>query len=124
MAVLVLRTSSLTYCTSQHFLSADGKDLVNVSVLKPQSVMTSRGERHLNNVFQQLVERGDFLFQQEVLLLCFFLPLLSDLQRCHQVSVLHIQVLQQPAQLCVLCQLQTRQTGSEVLVLQEVCGHR
>ncbi len=56
-----------------------------------------RGERHRDDLPQQFVECVNFLLQQEVLLLCVFLPLLGDLQSLHQLRVLRVQILQQQA---------------------------
>lgn len=69
----------------------------------------SRGEGHLNNVSQQPVEGADLSLQEEVLLLCIFLPLFCDLQRRHQLSIFHMQFLQQAAGLGVLHQLKDKQ---------------
>lgn len=56
-----------------------------------------------------LVEAGDLLFQQVVLLLCDLLPLLSDLQSLQQLSVLHVQVFDQDVRFAVLMQLEKQQ---------------
>lgn len=70
--------------------------------------MLLRGERSGDDFPQQAVQRADFGLQQEVLLLSVLLPLLGDLQRLHQLAVLHVQILQQRARRRVLRQLQTR----------------
>lgn len=85
---------------------------IPVSVLNYSKVAASRGKGHMNNISQQLVEGADLSLQEQVLLLCGFLPLFCDLQCCHQLRIFHIQFLQQAARLCVLHQLKTRQTGS------------
>lgn len=90
-------------------------DVLNCSFNRPEaeaalrSLRCLRGERRRDDFPQQVVERADLLLQHDVLLLCLFLPLLSDLQRLHQLRVLHVQILQQHAGLCVLRHLQTRQ---------------
>lgn len=61
-----------------------------------------------DNFPQQAVQSADSVLQQEVLLLCVFLPLLRDLQGLHQLSVLAVQILQQRTRLPVLRQLRRK----------------
>lgn len=57
-------------------------------------------------VTHDLVQAGDLLFQQVVLLLCDLLPLLGDLQSLQQLSILHVKVTDQHVCFPVLLQLE------------------
>lgn len=69
-------------------------------------MVRQRGERRGVQVAHNLVQAGDLLLQQVVLLLCDFLPLLSDLQSVQQLGVLHVQIFDQHVGLAVLVQLE------------------
>lgn len=69
-------------------------------------VVGQRGERRGVQVTHNLVQAGDLLLQQVILLLCDFLPLLGDLQSFQQLGVLHVQIFDQHVGLAVLVQLE------------------
>lgn len=50
------------------------------------------GQRGWAEVTDNLIEAGNFLLQEEVLLFCYFLTLFGFLQGFKQLSVLHVQV--------------------------------
>lgn len=58
-------------------------------------VVGCRGQRGRAEVTDNLVEARNFLFKQEVLLLCYFLTLFCLLQDFEQLSVLHVKVFDQ-----------------------------
>lgn len=64
-----------------------------------------RGEGRWVQVTHDLVQAGDLLLQQVVLLLGDLLPLLRDLQALQQLSVLHVQVVDQQVCFAVLMPL-------------------
>lgn len=71
-----------------------------------------RGEGRGVEVTHNLVQAGDLLIQKVVFLLGDLLPLLGDLQSLQQLSVLHVQVVDQHVRFAVLVPLEEfRQRG-------------
>lgn len=70
-----------------------------------------RGEGRRVQVAHDLVQAGDLLLQQVVLLLGDLLPLLRDLQALQQLSVLHVQVVDQQVCFAVLVPLGESKNG-------------
>lgn len=80
--------------------------LGGVGGLRAFILVRERGQWGGVQLTHDLVQAGDLLFQEVVLLLCDLLPLLGDLQSLQQLSVLHVQTPDQHVRFPVLLQLE------------------
>lgn len=76
-------------------------------------MILQRRQRRRVQITHDLVETGDLLFQQVVLLLCDLLPLLGYLQSLQQLGVLRVQVFDQHVCFAIFAQLENRAENVE-----------
>lgn len=83
-------------------------------MLGPSEVVGYGSEGRGTQVPHNLVQAGNLLLQQVVLLLCDFLPILRHLQSLEELRVLNIQVLDHLVRLGVPVELRERERGFDL----------